>query len=149
MDMAIPLFEAGEPLDETRGDGTRFRSSRWMTVPPTLELLRRIEGGRDIRWGRFRYSQVADPPADVRYRVEMDQQLLLRRGPEDHRVVSPACRHFELGPVLRPFEGPDGAIRMPRVEATLVDEGSEPEPVVLFDERTDLDRWLHLTRVWV
>jgi hypothetical protein len=144
----IPLFEAGERLDEVRRDGTRFRSSRWMAMPPTLELLRRVEGGRDIRWGRFRYSQVADPPPDVCFRVEMDQQLrprlLLRRGTEDHRVVSPACGHYELGPVLRPFEGPDGMIRMPHVEATLVDERSEPEPVVLFDERTDLDRWLHV-----
>ena len=146
VDTTIPLFEIGEPFDETRHDGTRFRSSRWMPVPRTLDLLRRIEDGRDIRWGMFRYSAYSDPPPDVRYRVEMDQRLrprlLLRRGAEDHRMVSPACAPFELGRYLRSTSGPEGLARVPRIEAVLV--GGDAEPVVLFDGGGDLDQWLHV-----
>ncbi len=147
MNVLIPVFEVGEEFDRFRPeDDTRFRSSRWLPVAPTIELVRRIEGGRDIRWGRFRYSRYSDnPPPDVQYCIEMDQhlrpRLILRRGTEDHRVIVPACRHFDLARFLRPAAGADGLAYLPRIEAYPVD--GDGRSVVLFDGG-DFDTWLDI-----
>ena len=97
-----PLLGAGQRLDRSTADGTRYVESAWQPARREISVNRRIDGPNDpfIRWGHFDFadrarleaeqSGASGPPAhgldlapDVWFSVRFDQgltpTLLLRR----------------------------------------------------------------------